>query len=162
MIHEDSTEFLSAEDEDQDLWLFLNHTRDVIFRAREKELQRYHISPEQASLLFVVQALENRATEAAISKHTIRSASTVSTLIRRMIKRGLIQKVEDPERKYLVTVAITREGLEAYQLSTKRGPIHRIMGELSQGEKAKFRALLTILFTKARQETGMDQDQLPS
>ena len=56
------TRYYSYSDVDHDLWMFFTHTRYAIYRAREKELQRYGVSPEQVGVLFIVQALGNRAT----------------------------------------------------------------------------------------------------
>ncbi len=161
MQYDESARFFRAEDEDQDLWLLLTHTRYAVFRAREKELQRYGITPEQVSLLFVVKAKDNKVTPADLARYLIRQPHTVSALVDRMAKRGLVKKVKDLERKNLVRVSITEKGQRAYEQSTKRGPIHRIMGELDPGEKKKFRRYLETIYAKARQEIGMDQERLP-
>jgi DNA-binding MarR family transcriptional regulator len=162
MQYDESAKFYSAEDEDQDLWFLLTHTRYAIFRAREKELQRYGVSPEQVSLLFVVQALGNKATPAALSRHILRQPHTVSALVDRMARRGLVKKVKDLDRKNLVRVVITEKGQKTYELSTKRGPIHRIMGSLDAKEKKEFRIYLERLLSKARKEIGLDRDELPA
>jgi DNA-binding MarR family transcriptional regulator len=161
MVYEESTKFFRAEDEDQDLWLLFTHTRYAIFRARELELQRYGITPEQVSLLFVVQALGKKATPAALSRQLLRQPHTVSALVERMEKRGLIKKLKDLDRKNLVRVVVTEKGRKAFEQSTKRGPIHRIMGELNPVEKKKFRKHLETIFAIARKETGLDRDRFP-
>jgi DNA-binding MarR family transcriptional regulator len=161
MEYDESAKFYAYEDEDQDLWLLLTHTRYAVFRAREKELQRYGVSPEQVGLLFVVQALGNKATPAAISRHIIRQPHTVSALVDRMARRGLVKKVKDLDRKNLVRVVMTEKGKKTYDLSTKRGPIHRIMGILSPEEKQEFRTHLEKILAKARKEIGLDRDELP-
>jgi DNA-binding MarR family transcriptional regulator len=161
MQYDESVKFYSAEDEDQDLWLLLTHTRYAIFRAREKELQRYGVSPEQVGLLFVVQALGNKATPAALARHIIRQPHTVSALVDRMARRGLVKKVKDLDRKNLVRVVMTEKGKKTYDLSTKRGPIHRIFNSMSAAEKKEFRQHLEKLLVTARKEIGLDRDELP-
>ncbi len=161
MEYDEAAKFYSAEDEDQDLWLLFTHARYAVFRAREKELQRYGVSPEQVGVLFVVQALGNKATPAAIARHIIRQPHTVSALVDRMSKRGLVKKVKDLDRKNLVRVVMTEKGKKTYDISTKRGPIHRILGSLNVEEKKEFRAYLERILAKARKEIGLDQDELP-
>jgi len=161
MEYDEAAKFYSAEDEDQDLWLLLTHTRYAVFRAREKELQRYGVSPEQVSVLFVVQALGNKATPAAIARHIIRQPHTVSALVDRMSRRGLVKKVKDLDRKNLVRVVMTEKGKKTYEISTKRGPIHRILSTLNEDEKKLFRSYLERVMAKARKEIGLDQDDLP-
>jgi len=162
MEYDESVKFYSTSDEDQDLWLLLTHTRYAVFRAREKELQRYGLSPEQASLMFVVMGMGNKAPPASLSRYLIRQPHTVSALVDRMAKKGLIRKVKDLERKNLVRVVITEKGQHAYELTTKRGPIHRIMNILNKEEKKQFRKYLEKIFAEARKEIGMDRDKLPS
>jgi len=161
MEYIESAKYYSDEDNDQDLCFYLTHTRSAVFRAREKELQRYGVSPEQVGLLFVVQALGAKATPAAISRHIIRQPHTVSALVDRMAKRGLVKKVKDLDRKNLVRVGMTEKGKKTYELSTKRGPIHRIMSSLESEEKDNFRATLEKLLARARKEIGLDRDELP-
>jgi MarR family transcriptional regulator, organic hydroperoxide resistance regulator len=161
MEYDESSKYYSYGDEDQDLWLLFTHTRYAIFRAREKELQRYGASPEQVGLLFVVQALGNKATPAALARHIVRQPHTVSALVDRMAKRGLVKKVKDLDRKNLVRVVMTEKGKKAYDLSAKRGPIHRIFSGLDEKEKKTLRATLQKLNARARKEIGLDRDDLP-
>jgi DNA-binding MarR family transcriptional regulator len=160
MEYNESTKFYNAQDDDQDLWLLLTHARYAIFRAREKELQRYGVSPEQVGLLFVVQALGNKATPAALSRHILRQPHTVSALVDRMARRGLVKKVKDLDRKNLVRVVMTEKGQKTYDLSTKRGPIHRILATLGPEEKKEFRETLEKLLAKARKEIGLDREEI--
>jgi MarR family transcriptional regulator, organic hydroperoxide resistance regulator len=162
MEYDEAIRYYSYSDADHDLWMFLTHTRYAIYRAREKELQRYGISPEQVGVLFIVQALQNRATPAEISRFIMRQPHTVSALIDRMEEKGFVKKVHDLDKKNLVRVSLTEKGQKAYELSTKRGPIHRIMGVLDQGEREQFRNLLEKLHSQARKELGLDRDKLPS
>jgi MarR family transcriptional regulator, organic hydroperoxide resistance regulator len=161
MEYDEAAKFFSDEDKDQDLWLLLTHARYAIFRAREKELQRYGISPEQASLLFTVRAMENKATPAALARYLLRQPHTISALVDRMTQKGLVKKAKDLERRNLVRVAITEKGQKAYDNSVKRGSIRRIMSTLSPEEKKKFREYLEKLYGQARKEIGMDIDKLP-
>ncbi len=162
MKYDEAAKYFSYSDEDQDMWLLLTRARYSVFRAREKELQRYGISPEQAGLLFVVQALGGKATPAAISRAIMRQPHTVSALVDRMSKKGLVKKVKDLDRKNLVRVALTEKGLKAYDETIKRGPIHRIMSVLTPKERADFKIYLEKIMDKARKEIGLDRDMLPA
>jgi DNA-binding MarR family transcriptional regulator len=79
-----------------------------------------------------------------------------------MARRGLVKKVKDLDRKNLVRVVMTEKGKKTYDLSTKRGPIHRIMNTLDKEEKEVFKGYLQRLLEKARKEIGLDRDELPS
>ena len=160
MNYDDSTKYYSYSDADHDLWMLLTHTRYAIYRAREKELQRYGVSPEQVGVLFIVQALGNRATPSEIARLIIRQPHTVSALIERMAEKGLVKKMHDLDRKNLVRVSLTEKGQKVYDISTKRGPIHRIMGSLSATERSNFQKTLEKLQAQARKEIGLDRGEL--
>ena len=159
MNYDDSTKYYSYSDADHDLWMLLTHTRYAIYRAREKELQRYGVSPEQVGVLFIVQALGNRATPSEIARLIIRQPHTVSALIERMAEKGLVKKMHDLDRKNLVRVSLTEKGQKVYDISTKRGPIHRIMGSLSATERSNFQKTLEKLQAQARKEIGLDREE---
>ncbi len=153
--------FLEDKDEDNRLYHLFAHARYLTFRAREKELQRYNLSPEQSQLLAVAQALGTKATPSEISRYMIREPHSVSSLVNRMVDKGLVKKVRDLDRKNLVKVVLTKKGQEALEITSKRGPIHRILGALSKEERKSFDAALEKIVAKAREELGLDRDLLP-
>lgn len=159
MEYDESAKYYSYSDDDQDLWILLTHTRYAIYRSREKELQRYGVSPEQVSVLFIVQALGNKATPSEISRFILRQPHTVSALIERMSEKGFVKKVHDLDKKNLVRVSLTEKGQKIYENSTKRGPIHRIMGTLTDAERGQLKSTLEKLQTQARKEIGLDREQ---
>jgi len=110
-------------------------------------------------VLFIVQALGNRATPSEISRFILRQPHTVSALIERMAEKGLVKKMHDLDRKNLVRVSLTEKGQKIYDVSVKRGPIHRILGILSNTERSDFQKTLERLQAQARKEIGLDHEQ---
>jgi DNA-binding MarR family transcriptional regulator len=161
MQYDESAKYYSYSDEDHDLWMLLTHTRYAIYRSRERELLRFGVSPEQVGVLFIIQALNNRATPSEIARFILRQPHTVSALIERMAEKGFVKKQHDLERKNLVRVSLTEKGQKVYEHSTKRGPIHRIMSTLSDDERTQLRLLLEKLHTQARKEIGLDREKYP-
>jgi DNA-binding MarR family transcriptional regulator len=159
MRYDESAKYFSYSDVDHDLWMLLTRTRYAIYRSREKELIRYGVSPEQAGVLFIIQALQDRATPSEIARSIMRQPHTVSALIERMAEKGFVKKDHDLDKKNLVRVSLTEKGKKVYEYSTKRGPIHKIMEVLSDEEKAQLRDLLGKLHSKARKEIGLDREK---
>lgn len=147
-------ENLASADQDYALWLLLLKVRRCISKARGKELSLYGITPEQAGVLFIVQALNNRTTPAEISRLTFREPHTVSVLISRMEEKGLIKKVKDMDRKNMIRIVITEKGEQAYSQSSQRTPIHNIMSALSEAERHQLMSLLQRLSDRALKELG--------
>ena len=82
-------------DKDYELWVLFHQTCDAMARARVAELRESGISRIQAAALFVIKTLKVPATPAEISRWLFREPHTVSGLLDRMQKQGLVRKVKD-------------------------------------------------------------------
>ena len=149
-------------DKDFDLWLLLTRARYAVYRTRELELLRYNLTPEQAQVLFVVHSLKENASPAAIARATFLKSHTISAILDRMEKKDLIKKGRDPKHKNQIRVSLTDKGLEAYRLSAKRGPIHRIINNLNNEEREQLNRILDKMLYAAGEELGLNRDNLPA
>jgi len=145
-------------DDDFDSWMLLNHVRYFMFRAREKELRKYGISPEQSLVLHAVQALGRKAIIAEIARFIVLDKRSISSIVDRMEEKGFVQKVMDLERKNLVRVILTEKGQSVYGSTTKRESLHRIMSALSKEKSKQLKELLLELHASGRKELGLDGD----
>ena len=148
-------------DEDYTLWVLLRQACDASVRARDKELSQYGISAEEAAVLFVVQANGERATPSEISRWLFREPHSTSGLIIRMEKDGLVRKLNDLERKNMLRVVMTEKGREAYEKSTARESIHRIMSSLSEDERQLLRSCLERLRNQGVKELRIERKPPP-
>jgi DNA-binding MarR family transcriptional regulator len=142
-------------DRDYDLWVLVRQTRDAIIKAREKELVQSGISSIQAAVLFTLQAIGNEATPAEISRRLVREPHSVSGLLSRMEKQGLIKKVKNLPRKNMVRVTITEKGQAAYHKSAERASMHEVMAILSENERKELWTLLEKLRDKSLKLAGI-------
>lgn len=146
--------YFTDKDEDFELWILLRQTKDAIEVARENELRPYGMSMIQAGVLFTVQAIGYRATPAEISRWLFRKQHSVSGLLKRMEKAGLIRRVKDLDKKNLVRITMTAKGRQAYAQAFKRESIHRIMSSLSKTGRKQLRSYLEALLDSALKESG--------
>jgi len=137
------------------LWLLLILVKDVIHRARQEELRQVGITANEAGVLFYAQALGNRATPAEISRCLFKRPHSISTLISKMEKEGLVKKVNDLGRKNLVRVELTAKGQQARNHASKRAVIHRIVSSLSEEEHQQLNSYLEKLRNRAFEELGL-------
>lgn len=150
MEHDKFVKLFKTKDEEQYLWLLLTCNQYAIFRAREKELRRYSISPEQVSLLFAVQTLESKATPAKIARYLLIQPHTIIALIDQMVKKEFIKKVNDLASKNWNRVTITEKGQKACKQSMKRELFHQTIGRLNRDKKKDFSKYLeSIMFRLA-------------
>lgn len=148
----------SSEDRDYNLWVLLHQTRDATYNAREKELRQYGISLMEAAVLFIIQAIGDEATPAEISRWLFRKQHSVTALLVRMEKRGLVKKTRDLARKNMVRVTITEKGTQAYSNSANRDSIHKIMSTLSEEEHRQLSASLLKVRDVALKEIKIDYE----
>ena len=144
----------SSKDLDFDLWVLLRRTSHVVLKARDRELAKYGISAVQAAVLFLVRELGRDAIPAEISRQLLRDAHSVSGLLSRMEKDGLVRKVKDLDRKNLIRVELTEKGKQAYNESTKRESISGIMSSLPDKEQRQLMSYLRTVRDTALKELG--------
>jgi DNA-binding MarR family transcriptional regulator len=149
--------FLSA-DQDYNLWVLMRQTRDAMTKARDKELEKIGISGISAAVLFTVPAIGPEATPAEVSRRLVREPHSVSGLLTRMEKQGLIKRVKDLPRRNMIRIVLTKKGEEAYKLSSKRLMMHEIFAELSDREKKNLWDLLQKLRDKSLKLAGIGHE----
>jgi DNA-binding MarR family transcriptional regulator len=124
----------TEDDGDFIIWALLNQAKDTLFKVRGNELNQYGISATESQVLFTIQDLGGRTTPAAISRRVYREHNTVTALLSRMEKKGLVMKVKDSERKNIWRVDMTEKGKDVYRQSAKMESIHTAISILSDKE----------------------------
>ena len=148
-------------DKDYQLWVILEQARSAILTAREKELAKYDTSTMKAAVLFIADSIGSEATPAEISRWILRRPHTVSGILDRMEKDGLINKTKDLERKNMVRVTITDRGKKTLQQSRKRESIHRSLTSLSESEKEKLYTVLEKIRDRALKMAAVPKPPYP-
>jgi len=149
-------------DKDYNLWLLLQQTSDATVRAWQKELDEFGISVVEVGVLEIIHQNfgDLATTPTAISRMIFREPHSVSALLNRMEKKGLVTKAKDLDRKNMVRVSITDKGLETYYKST-RSSIYRIISSLSARERKQLGSCLKKLRIKAFKELTVEHKPPP-
>jgi len=124
-------------------------------KARNKEVRQYGITSAEAAVLFVIDKIGHGVIPAEISRLLVREPHSVSSLVARMEKRGLVRKIKGLSRKNLVGVIMTEKGEQAYRQSARRESIVRIMSCLSEEECQQLRVCMHKLRDRALEELGL-------
>lgn len=148
-------------DLDYKAWVLLQQAAGAIFEVRENELREHGSTAMQATVLFIVKSIGNKATPAEISRWLLRRPHTVSGLLNRMEKAGLVRKTKDLHKKNLVRVTITPKGEQAYKQSLKGKTIHKIMSALGEADREKLASYLRAVRDRAVKEAGIKLRQVP-
>ncbi len=115
---------------------------EAIYKAREAELRKYGITPEQAITLMMLQTMGKEATPTKLSSWLFREPNSTLTQLRRMQKMGLVKMVADKKNKHIIRVQITEKGYKAYNNDIRYNWASNPYEILSTKEKQQ---LLTIL-----------------
>lgn len=144
-------------DEYYRLWLLLSQTRSAIFKVRHKKVGQY-LHPNQAAALVSVWALDGQVTPAMLSRRLFLEPHTVSELIMRMEKKGLVCKTRDSERGNVVRISITDKGRQVCTQAMGQDLIHEMISVLSKKQQEQLRTCLTALHTRALEELGIEDE----
>lgn len=132
-------------------------TRHAIFRAREKELIEYDISPEHALILASIIKFGDKATTANISQDIFREFHTIFAQLKIMEKEGLVNKIYDYIKSDRFRFVLTEKGKEKYEKSTRRESINRIMSVLSEEEHQNLCTCLEKLLNVSLKELKLEK-----
>lgn len=142
-------------DELWDLWTILEQAHSGITLARDRELEKHGISTIKAAALFIIDSIGNEATPAEISRWILRRPHSVSGLLDRMEKDGLIKKTKNLSKKNLVRVTITPKGRKAYETSLKRKTINQVLNSITAQERKTLFTILEKLRNKSLKVAGI-------
>jgi DNA-binding MarR family transcriptional regulator len=139
---------------DFELGVLLERTRSAYSRIRELELAQFGLSPEQAAILHTLQSKGSFATSDEIANNIIRQYHSVTSIVNRMEKNGLVEKVKTKRgRKYLIY--ITQKGENLYN-SVPRHSIEMVLSGLIPEEKQQLAVGLQKMLSQGREMLGMN------
>ena len=98
--------------EHESFWAHLYTSLELVERAREMELSRLGLSVIQVKVLYAVHTSQEPLTPSKLGRLLSREPHSMSALINRMEKNGLVAKKRDLKRKNLIRVAVTPKGKE--------------------------------------------------
>jgi DNA-binding MarR family transcriptional regulator len=134
---------------DFELYKWLQRTSNLSFKIRGKELIGHGIAAMHAAVLDTVLEIGKKATPAEIARRLVREPHTISNLLNRMEKQGLIRKVNDLDKKNLVRVVLTQKGRDTYAKISKRDSLVSLMSNISDDEYNQLVEKLQKILTNA-------------
>ena len=144
-------ENITNEDEIYNIWLAFIKAKRCLSKSRELELLPYQITPEQASILYILSKI-GKTTRADIARLSCRDLATVSGLIKRMNKKGLVNLEKDTNNKRLYWLLLTKTGEEIYQKTTKREVIKESFSSLTKKERKQLKDILEKIIVKSYEQ----------
>jgi DNA-binding MarR family transcriptional regulator len=136
--------------------LYLYVRLQTLYTDPEFELKKYGISPEQSGALVCIHSLRNTATPAELSRWLFREPNSITILLNRMQKLGLIKKTADKQRKNIIRLSLTEKGYEAYKHAVEFQVFFPIIDVLPERKRKQLWLLLQTIRDRVFEELRLD------
>jgi DNA-binding MarR family transcriptional regulator len=120
--------------ENQKSWMQLATTVTVLERARNLELAQVGLNVPQTEVLYCLKISKEPMTPMKLSRIMHKQPHTVSALVHRMERQGLLTTKRDLKRKNWVRVSLTKKGEEALKRWATANMVPDIFSSLSRKE----------------------------
>lgn len=137
------------------VWVLWHHTSDLISKYTETELtKKAGLSHQQYLTLLTMECINGPVTATDLANRLERNTNSISTLVDRMERRGLVEKVKDLRDRRSVRLAVTRKGKDKLEQATKVGwgLIEELTSDFSEEELQVLANLLEKLRAKVSGE----------
>jgi len=103
------------------LWFMIHRTHDMLRTCEDQVFVEYKLTTEQYLVLMAIMYLEEPVRITDIARWLGRSTNSVSMIVDRMVKAGLLRRVRDRGDRRVVNVFITSKGQNALQPAIRAG-----------------------------------------
>jgi DNA-binding MarR family transcriptional regulator len=131
---------------DKGSWVLLRQAYNLIVKCEDQVFGEYELTTEKHAVLMAIKHINGPVRITDIARWLDRSVNSVSMIIDRMVKAGLVRRVRDRKDRRTVFVTMTPKAEQAYVPSTVAGwgLIQEILAPLSEEDK---RTLIRMLET---------------
>jgi DNA-binding MarR family transcriptional regulator len=129
------------------LWFMIHHTHDMLKTCEDQVFGEQGLTTEQYTVLVTIKYLDSNVRPTDVARWLGRSPNSVSMMVDRMVKAGLVRRVRDKSDRRVVWLFITSKGEQALQPATLVGLefIQRILSPLSyEDRQTLLRLILTV------------------
>lgn len=146
------------------LWLLAKQTGDLLKMCTEQLFSEYGITTEQYDVLVSVKYLGDRVNITDVAAWLRRSTNTISMLVNRMVKAGLVRRTRDKVDRRVVYLSITSKAEGILQQANPGcwAVIKQVLSPLSNEDRSSFLALFDVINRQALQylSPGRDAEEL--
>lgn len=136
-----------SQNTDLRLWLLLHRVRDVLVRCEDSIFSEYGITYEQFTVLGQTIGRGGSARMIDLARGLESYPNSVSMLVDRMVKAGLVRRTRDKIDRRVVHVSLTSKGENALKLACPAGWefIQKILSPISYKDKYALASVLETL-----------------
>jgi DNA-binding MarR family transcriptional regulator len=129
---------------DKGAWILLRQAYNLVLRSQDRVFGEYELTTEQHTVLMAIKNISGPVRITDIARWLDRSVNSVSMIIDRMVKAGLVKRTRDRKDRRTVFVTMTSKAEEVYGPATTAGwgLIQEILSPLSDEDKRTLVRLL--------------------
>ena len=142
-------------DPEINLYILLDQTDSIVINAVELEFKHLSVTQPQVRILTMLSRENRPVTLEELSNWTLKEFNSVSTLINRMEKKGLVKKTKK-NGNFKTYVTLTEKGSKLYHQGVTERSIHLIFDKLSKEERQQLKELLMKVRNNTRELLGLD------
>jgi DNA-binding MarR family transcriptional regulator len=143
-----------------ELWMVFHQTYNSVFKCEDKEFAKAGITTQQHVILMAIKNGGETTTPSQLADWLDRNANSITLIIDRMERSGLVKRVRDVADRRSLRIAMTEKGEKTLRKSTKIGweIIQKLLSQLSEKEVQAFVKQLETLREKAVAECYPDKE----
>ena len=158
---------LKAENMALRLWLMIHRTHDILKACEDKVFGEHKVTTEQYAVLVSIRYLEYTTSPVRpidVARWLAHSPNSISMIVDRMVKAGLLRRQRDRGDRRVVRLLITSKGQEACKPATAAAWefIQEIFSQVSYEDRETFVRLLGTLqyAASAYLNPGADMEEI--
>lgn len=126
------------------VWLLLHRVRDALALCEDSIFGEYGITTEQFGVLAAVRSRGGSLRPTDLASILERSPNSISMLVDRMVKAGLVRRTRDKKDRRVVNVTLTSKGASAVEPAIPAGWdfIQKILSTLSEEQRHALASML--------------------
>jgi len=141
---------------DKGAWLLLRQAHNLVMKCEDQVFYKNGLTTEQHAVLMAIEQIKGPVRITDIARWLDRSVNSVSMIIDRMVKAGLVRRARDRKDRRTVFVTMNSNVEKTYVLASAAGweLIQEILSPLSDEDKRTLIRLLETLRDKTYDYLG--------
>jgi len=118
------------------VWLLLHQTYNVVLKSEDQVFSKYGLTTEQHAVLLAIKYIDDPVMPTKVARWLERNPNSVSMIVDRMVKVGLVRRIRDLPDRRSVRLVISSKGKEILDPATVAGweLVQKILSRLSEEE----------------------------
>jgi DNA-binding MarR family transcriptional regulator len=129
------------------VWFLSHRTHELLRRCEDQVFSEYNLTTEQYTVLVTIKYLDDPVRPTDVARWMGRSPNSVSMIVDRMVKAGLVRRIRDRSDRREVRLVITSKGENAIKPATLAGWefIRKILSPLSYEDRGTLVSLNEVI-----------------